>query len=98
MHRGAGTNAGADQRLRAFLTFDQHHRVGLGYVRLVVERAWIGRCEFAALGIPGPELLLAARRVVAVDHGDEFAGGVEVVPLGGGFTQLIDWRFLLCLA
>ncbi len=31
MHRGGRHDAGVDQRLRAFLAFDEHHGVGRGY-------------------------------------------------------------------
>ena len=90
VHRRGGIDARVDQGLRAFLALDQHHLRGAGHPWLVVERARVGWCHLAPLGIPGPELLLLSGRVVAVDDGDEMALGVEIVPLRGGWAKFID--------
>ena len=96
MHRGGGADACLNQSLRALLALDQHHRSGLHHPLLVVERARIGWCHLAPLRIPGPELLALAWRVVAVDHGDEAARGIQIVPLGGRGPQFVHRRRRLC--
>ena len=98
MHRCGRHHACTDQCLRALLAFGQDDRVGRHHPGLVVQGARLGRCHLATLGIPGPELLLAPGRVVAVDDRDQLPCGIEVVPLGGGRTEVIDRRFLLYLA
>ena len=90
VHRGSRHDAGINQGLRAFLAFDQHHLCGAEHPRLVVERAWFGRCHLVPLNVPGAELLLLTGWVIAVDDGDKLAGRIEVVPLGGGWAQFID--------
>ncbi len=89
MHGRGGDNAGVDQGLGAFLALDQHDMVGFRQRWLVVERARLGRRHLATLGVPGPERLASSRRVVAVHHADQLAGGVQVVPLGRGGAQVV---------
>jgi len=98
VHRGGGAHAGVDQGLGAFLALDQHDLGGVLDPRLVVQRPRLGRSHLAAARVPGPEFLLAPRRVVAVDDGDELPLCVEVVPLGGGGTQVVDRGLLGRLA
>ena len=98
MHRCGRHHACTDQCLRALLAFGQDDRVGRHHPGLVVQGARLGRCHLATLGIPGPKLLLAPGRVVAVDDRDQLPCGIEVVPLGGGRAEVIDRGFLLYLA
>jgi hypothetical protein len=79
-----------DQGLRAFLTFDEYHRLGADHPRLVVQRTRVGRRHLAPLGVPRSELLAPSGRVVAVDTGDQAAVGREIVPLGGRRAEIID--------
>jgi len=95
VHRGGGSDARINQCLRAFLALDQYHLSGADHPRLVVQRARLGRRHLAPLGVPGPELLLASRWVVAVDDGDETARLIEVIPLGGGWAEFVHRRILL---
>jgi len=92
VHRGSRDDTGVDQRLRALLALDQDHGVCLRDAGLVVQRARLWRRQLAALRIPRPEFLLAARRVVAVHHRDQLAIGVEVVPLGGRRPKVVYRR------
>ncbi|NJZ81031.1 hypothetical protein GO282_05013 [Ralstonia solanacearum] len=92
MHGRGGDNAGVDQGLGAFLAFDQHDLRGARQSRLVVQRARLRRGHLAALGIPRPELLAPAGRVVAVHHPDQPAGGVQVVPLGRLRAEVVRRR------
>ena len=95
MHRSGGTNAKADQRLCALLTFNQDDCVYRQEPRLVVKRTCLRRSHLASLGIPRPELLLATGWVVAVDDRNQLACGVQVIPLGRGWTEIVDRYFLL---
>ncbi len=92
VHRRGGDDAGVDQGLGALLALDQHDLRGGRQSRLVVQRTRIGRGHLAALGVPRPELLAPAGRVVAVDHPDQPAGGVQVVPLGGLGAEVVRRR------
>jgi len=90
LHGGGCAVPGIDQRLGALLTLDQNDRLGSEHARLVVQRPGCGRRHAALFDIPGPKLLLAGLRLIAGDHGDQFAAGVLVLPLGRGHPQLID--------
>ncbi len=82
-----------DQRRGGLLALDQDHVGGRLDAGPVVERTRIGRLLLAREHVPGPELL-AAGRIVAVDAGDQPARLVEIVPLGGDWTELVDGRRL----
>jgi len=94
VHGGGGADAGGDQRLGAFLALDQHHAVGGGDARLVVERTRFGRGHLLAFGVPRPELLAPAWWVVAIDDRDQLAVHIVVVPLGGGRAQVVHRHLL----
>ena len=98
MHCGGRHHTGIDQRLRALLAFDQDDVAGGHQTRLVVQRAWLGRCHLAALGVPRPEFLFPARWVVAVDNRDQFASGIKIVPLGGRWAEIVGRRSCLGFA
>ncbi|NKF67678.1 hypothetical protein GO296_04960 [Ralstonia solanacearum] len=94
VHRRSGNDAGVNQGLGAFLALDQYDLRGGRQARLVVQRARLGRRHLAALGVPRPEFLASAGRVVAVHHPDQPAGCVQVVPLGRLRTEVVRWRLL----
>ena len=95
MHGRGCHHADGDQGLRTLLALDQHNVTSGSQPRLVVQRARIGRSHLAPLGIPRPELLLAPGWVVTVHDRNQFAGGIEVVPLGRGRAEIINRSFLL---
>ena len=94
MHGSRGCDACVNQCLRTLFTLNQDHSLGNDQSRLVEQGAGIGWSHLATLSVPWTEFLLAPGRVIAIDHCDQMTGGVKVIPLGCGWSQLVDRSFL----